>query len=643
MKNPFIAGNWVRGANFLGREQILSEILEGSGHYYWIAGTRRLGKTSLLKQLEYLTSNGEYADNYISLFWNLQGAGDLEGLTESLLESIEDAEERFEALEIFPDSLEDATLLEMLRLLRKKAKQHQKTLLLLCDECEELINIEKHHPEIMPRLRRIFQKGDSIKTVIAATKRLLRLEQSSIPDTSPFLNGFIPPVYLKCFDLDASRQLLARGGFSDAEITEIIEKTNHHPYLMQLLSRRLFEGNDLQTVIREIGNDDMVSHFFAVDFDYLEDTEKMIIWYILIAEEITADELSKKTAIQLESLGTALHSLIQLGYLREKGNSLQIANYFFEKWLKREKEQLFKDSIYRSASGTDATGLPALSGADATSYVGKTLGHYNVLSILGKGGMGTVYKALDTRLERTVALKILAPAMLEESEFRERFLLEAKAASALNHSNIATIFAIEESFGLPFIVMEFIDGITLAKWRQNTEKSVLDRLNVALQIAKGLQCAHQENIVHRDIKPDNLMITADDAVKITDFGLAKMDGSKGPRLTKTGTAMGTLAYMSPEQAAGMEADTRSDIYALGVVFFELFSGELPFQSPNEAAYIYAVIHEQPRKLREVDPDAPAVLETLLLKMLQKNKDDRYQSLMALIADLEAILHSMQKT
>lgn len=635
MKNPFIAGNWVRGEAFFGRREILGEILDGSHNYLWITGTRRMGKTSLLKQIELLASGEDYRSRYAGLFWNMQGAGDLEGLTESLRESIEDAEERFAPLGIAVDELEAKSLVEILRALLKNARQHGRTLLLLCDECEELIAVEKQNPEVLPRLRRIFQQGENIRTVICATKRLMRLEESATPETSPFLHGFIPPLYLGCFADDDARTLIRRGRFDETTAASILEHTSRHPYLVQLLCKRLFESGDLEAVIRDVGNDEMVSHFFAVDFDYLDSNEKLIIWFVLNQVQITSGELAHKTAIRQENLAKSLHSLIQLGYLRRDGEQICIANYFFEKWLRREQEALFKDSVYRGAAPPEA-GPDSPPPLPQSIFPGKTLSHYEILETLGQGGMGTVFKARDIRLERTVALKTLSFDKLREAELRKRFFLEARAASALNHPNIATIYEIDEERGIPFIVMEYIDGPTLSEWNQAAAAAPAEKRAVALQIARGLHCAHQHHIIHRDIKPDNIMIDRAGTVKITDFGLAKILQEKKSKITRTGSTLGTLAYMSPEQVAGLEVDHRADIYSLGMVFYEMFTGSLPYTAGNEAAYIYAIVHEIPPKAGTLNPHIAPELEAMLAKMLEKERQQRYQSLEAVMDELSGL-------
>ncbi|HKJ81235.1 MAG TPA: serine/threonine-protein kinase, partial [Ignavibacteriaceae bacterium] len=199
--------------------------------------------------------------------------------------------------------------------------------------------------------------------------------------------------------------------------------------------------------------------------------------------------------------------------------------------------------------------------------IGETILHYKILEKLGEGGMGEVYKAQDTKLDRFVALKFLPSQMISTEEEKARFIQEAKAASAMNHPNVCTIYSIEEYNKQLFISMEFIDGVTLRNNKQPlSEKRILE---IAAQVADGLGAAHEKGIVHRDIKPENIMIRKDGIVQIMDFGLAKLRETSGvSRLTKAGTTMGTMGYMSPEQVQGLEVDYRTDIFSLGVVMYE---------------------------------------------------------------------------
>ncbi len=252
--------------------------------------------------------------------------------------------------------------------------------------------------------------------------------------------------------------------------------------------------------------------------------------------------------------------------------------------------------------------------------------------------MGIVYKAVDAKLERLVAIKFLPRHIAANSVERERFKIEAKAAAALNHPNIATIHAIEEDDGELFIVMEFIEGEELRKWVEtfgpNVSTLPIDQIiNIATQITEGLKAAHAKGITHRDIKSSNIMVTESGQVKIMDFGLAKMGGDL--HLTKSGITLGTAAYMSPEQVRGEMVDHRTDIWSFGVVLYEMLTGQLPFRGEYEAAMAYAILNENPPSIVNFRSDVPNELQGIAGKALAKNRDNRYPNAEALLADLRA--------
>ena len=265
--------------------------------------------------------------------------------------------------------------------------------------------------------------------------------------------------------------------------------------------------------------------------------------------------------------------------------------------------------------------------------IGKTSSHYKILEKLGEGGMGVVYKAEDTKLQRVVALKFLPENLTRDAEAKARLIQEARAAAALNHPNICTIYEIDESEGQVFLALEFIEGETLKKKVNSDQLSVTSVIEYALQIASGLQAAHERGVVHRDIKSANVMLTTKGQIKIMDFGLAKLAGSS--LLTKEKSTMGTVAYMSPEQARGRKVDPRTDLWSFGVVLYEMLTGQLPFQSDHEQVMIYAIINETPEPISDLRPDTPKELEDIVNKALTKNPDKRYQNVDAMLADLQA--------
>ncbi len=224
--------------------------------------------------------------------------------------------------------------------------------------------------------------------------------------------------------------------------------------------------------------------------------------------------------------------------------------------------------------------------------VGKTISHYKILEKLGEGGMGVVYKAEDTKLERFVALKFLPYHLSQDEENKKRFIHEAKAASALDHNNICTIHEIGETqHGQMFIAMACYEGESLKEKIEHGPMALEEAVDVAIQISQGLAKAHSKEIIHRDIKPANILITGDDIVKIVDFGLAKL--ADRTMLTKEGTTLGTASYMSPEQTQGTEVDKRTDIWALGVVLYEMITGKQPFEGDYEQAVMYSIMLEDP--------------------------------------------------
>jgi serine/threonine protein kinase/tetratricopeptide (TPR) repeat protein len=263
---------------------------------------------------------------------------------------------------------------------------------------------------------------------------------------------------------------------------------------------------------------------------------------------------------------------------------------------------------------------------------GTMISHYRITTLIGAGGMGVVYKAVDTKLDRTVALKFLPPHLLCDAGARTRFEHEAKSASALNHPNITTIYEIDEDDGRCFIAMEFIDGQSLREIFRDRVLTMDEVLDIALQIGQGLDAAHKKDVVHRDIKPDNIMVTEDNRVKIMDFGLAKLRGAT--RVTKTATTVGTLQYMSPEQAQGKDTDHRSDIFSLGAVLYEMVTGRKAFRGDNEAAVINSILNHEPEPLARYKRDVPEGVQRIVDKALAKDKEERYQHADEMVADLK---------
>jgi eukaryotic-like serine/threonine-protein kinase len=267
-------------------------------------------------------------------------------------------------------------------------------------------------------------------------------------------------------------------------------------------------------------------------------------------------------------------------------------------------------------------------------------GKYRILEEVGRGGMGVVYKAEDLKLKRPVALKFLPPEWGSHPEARERFIQEARAAAALSHPNICTIHEVDEGEGKPFIAMEFIEGENL---RDKVKKGPLPvdiALDFVIQAAKGLEKAHQKGIVHRDIKTANIMVTESGQVKIMDFGLAKLQG--GSSFTQEGATLGTVAYMSPEQARGEKVDGRTDLWSLGVVLYEMLTGDLPFRGERDVSVLYSIVHEEPKALKDAKPPVPPELQHVIERALNKDPGQRYQTAGEMIKDLSDYQEALKR-
>jgi hypothetical protein len=363
---PFVVGQWVRGDRFYGRTAQIEEILDGHRNSIWLLGTRRIGKTSLLKQIEYIASTSP-EPRYFPVFWDFQGAEAPEDLHLNFADALLDADERLERIGISLRDVEADDLFASLSRLRRRLRAQNLGLLLLCDEVEELIKLHARDPSLLRKLRHAMQSQGDIRSVLASTIRLWALADQR-EDTSPFLHGYAPPLYIERLSDDEARSLIAqshlgaaeRPPFAEATIESIREHCDNHPYLVQLVSKRCLETGGLAQAIEQVATDRMVSYFFSVDFDMLSEAERRIIR--IIAQDATSSRGSLREALWLgsDALDDSLRRLENLGFIR--GDSEQrfvLANYFFRRWLQEMRD-------HPTAPVTDAGPVSVSQGEKAT-------------------------------------------------------------------------------------------------------------------------------------------------------------------------------------------------------------------------------------------------------------------------------------
>ncbi len=642
--NPYVIGQWVRGTKFYGRALQLEEILEGHRNWLWLLGTRRIGKTSLLKQLEFLASRGGESA-YFPVFWDFQGADDPEELHRCFREAILDAADRLHDLGIGEEDVEGSDLFDSLGRLRRRLRSCDKRLLLLCDEVEELIKLHRKDSSVLRKLRRAMQSHEEIRSVLASTIRLWALAEQR-GDTSPFLHGFAPPVYLRGLNDDEARALIRQENLSEARrpridemtVEEIRSRCDNHPYLIQLVAKRYLEVRDLGEAIEQVAADQMVSYFFSVDFEMLSDAERDVIRIIAEASAASSDSILGKIAMEPGELSGFLLRLEHLGYIRrDAGGRFQLVNYFFRRWF-QERPHSRLPMAERGSKPRE--GRPVADRPTQVDEVPQVVleDRYTLLQELGRGAVGVVYKARDEVLGEMIAIKILKPEYCANTGVLDRFHREILLARDIGHPNILRVYHLGDHKGQKYLSMKLIEGKTLAGVIAGEKPLPLDRtVEIGWKLASALEAAHAQKVIHRDIKPQNILIDERGDPYLTDFGLARL--LDVPGTTQAGVFLGTPQYASPEQARLHSTDERSDVYSLGLVLYEMATGRRPFLADSSEKILELHQSAPVPDPRECRPEIPAALAELINRCLEKEPARRPQSARTLRLALEELLDS----
>ena len=614
--NPYVVGQWVRGERFYGREALIDEILNGPRNSLWVLGTRRIGKTSLLKQLEHLSASD--GSEYVPIFWDFQGADDPNELRLTFADALLDAEDRLEAIGIEVSSLEDEDLFASMATLRRTLRGQGRSLLLLCDEVEELLNLHRQDPALLRKLRRAMQSQDGVRSVLTSSVRLCELSEQR-GDTSPFLHGFSPPLYISGLSTEEALALVRQEGWpaetrpeiESGDAIEICHRCDHHPYLIQLVCKRFLETGDLEEACRQVVSDRMINYFFSVDFEMLSATEKSVLR--LIAEQGTATDESIHTVMKGDTADRddALQRLENLGFIgRDESRNYDLPSYFLRRWL--EDLQITQPPPQPS---------PASLHEDPTITIQTIDSRYTLHEKIGAGATGSVFKARDAMLDTWVAVKLLKPEYTANRNALERVRQEIVLSRDIAHPNILRVYHLASYEGGTYLTMQWIKGGTLADViAERGTLPIPEVLTLATKLSSALAVAHSHNILHRDIKPGNILVDEHGEPFLADFGLARLIG--GHALTQHGVFVGTPHYCSPEQVTLEELDERSDIYALGLVIFEMATGQRPFEAETVAEILAKQRSAPPPDPKKISPGIPGELAAIILRCLAKDPADR---------------------
>jgi serine/threonine-protein kinase len=640
MRNPYLNRVAINDpAQFFGRSREVLKIFSRIGaprpQSISVVGERRIGKSSLLCYIANPQIRVRYLDNpesYIFISIDLQQKRRLtrDEFFKELLSRIakETQDEAISHLEPHLDSL---------RALLERFKEQGRKLIVLLDEFDVITTNRAFDLEFYSFLRSIANNYD-VAYVTSSARDLQELCHTQLIADSPFFNIFTN-VFLRAFSRKEATELITRpseeaGLPLEHYARRIMEIAGYFPYFLQIACSAYFDyllENDeklKREEVEEIFLDEAKGQFRFI-WDRMPDAQRRVI-----RNFVQDNKVEKEDEHIYEDLKRA-------GYFIEDDRGARLFSTKFSSVISRPR------IITAELRETDLAAMAVHDGKTEKVMAPPLLepeghiGRFDIRRSIGAGGMGEIFEAYDTELERTVAIKVLAAKFVEDGTMKERFLREARMASQLNHPNIATIYEIGEAAGNPYIVMEYVEGVPLSEMIKQGDLPCSEITDIGCQIAEALAEAHDCNVIHRDIKSANVMITKRGKVKVLDFGLAKPaplteQHTKKKKLTESGVLLGTVNYMSPEQATGRgEVTHLTDIFSLGVVLYEMTTGQLPFDGDTYFQTIEAISKKTPASIKRLRKDAPAALITIIEKSMKKAPAERYQSAAEIAVDLKS--------
>jgi serine/threonine-protein kinase len=646
-RNPYLNRVAIRDPKqFYGRRREISKIFSRIGasrpQSISVVGDRRIGKSSLLNQIYHSEIRAQHLDPsvpYVFLFVDLQQRRHIgpEDLFRELFGGLADAvdEELVAGVEPTFDGV---------RRVLGRLRQAGRRLVVLFDEFDAVTTNRKFDLEFYSFLRAVANNYD-VAYVTSSNRDLQELCHTALIADSPFFNIFTN-VYLRAFSPAEARQLVvepseAAGVPLEAYYRQIVDIGGHFPFFVQIACSSYFDalvdgaGADdrLREAAHELFVDEARGHFRFI-WDHFDSDHREVVRAIVTGAPIDAQK------------SHVLEDLKRGGYVLEGTQGLRVFSSLFVDAISRPRAGIGKEIEVpptEQLPGAQSQSGATVAHGDMARLLADEgrIGRFAVRERLGGGGMGDVYSAYDTELTRTVAIKVLGMKYVADAISKRRFLREAQMASILNHSNIATIYEIGEVSGVPYIVMEYVEGETLTeRLASRGPFAVEEIIEIGCQVASALEEAHEKGVVHRDIKSSNILLTPKGGVKILDFGLAKPSPivekmrQRVSDLTEPGVLIGTITYMSPEQASGKgEVTHLSDVFSLGVVLYEMTTGQLPFDAETYYQIIGKITNEEPPPVLLLRPDAPPPLAEIVERAMAKDPSARYPSARALERDL----------